>query len=126
MHELAIAESVKEIVVRHAQGSRVTSVQLRVGHLRQVVPSALTFAFDLVTAGSVAEGAELEIEDVPTAGMCRCCDAPTELRDFPLGCERCGGLDVEITSGEELVVDSLELAEQEPVTSESSRMNEAM
>jgi hydrogenase nickel incorporation protein HypA/HybF len=119
MHELAIAESVKELVVRHAQGRRVTRVQLRVGHLRQVVPSALSFAFDLVTAGSVAEGAELEIEDVPTAGTCRRCDAPTELRSFPLGCERCGGRDIEITSGEELVVDSLDLAEQGTVTSES-------
>ena len=68
MHELAIAQSVVAIADRHASGRRVASVQLKVGHLRQVVPSALTFAFQLVAEGTVLEGAELEIEVVPAAG----------------------------------------------------------
>jgi Zn finger protein HypA/HybF involved in hydrogenase expression len=42
MHELAIAESVLEIACRHAAGRRVTKIELRVGHLRQVVPSSDT------------------------------------------------------------------------------------
>ncbi|MDQ3659257.1 MAG: hydrogenase maturation nickel metallochaperone HypA, partial [Actinomycetota bacterium] len=41
MHELAIADSIVQIAGRHANGRRVTKVQLKVGHLRQVVPSAL-------------------------------------------------------------------------------------
>ena len=48
MHELAIAHSVVAIAERHAAGRRVRAVELRVGHLRQVVPSSLTFAFDLL------------------------------------------------------------------------------
>ena len=48
MHELAIAESIVQIASRHAKGRRVTKVQLKVGHLRQVVPSALAFSFELV------------------------------------------------------------------------------
>ena len=40
MHELAIAESIVGIGGRHANGRRVTKVHLKVGHLRQVVPSA--------------------------------------------------------------------------------------
>jgi hydrogenase nickel incorporation protein HypA/HybF len=111
MHELAIAQSVVAIAGRHAGGRRVASVQLEVGHLRQVVPSALTFAFELVAEGTALEGAALEIDVVPAAGCCRTCGAETMLPGFPLCCARCGGFDVEVTRGEELLVKSLELDE---------------
>ncbi len=82
------------------------------GHLRQVVPSALGFAFDLLAQGTELEGADLTIEEVPAAGVCRDCGADTVLPDFPLQCRSCGGLDVEVTAGEELLVDSLELEDE--------------
>ena len=111
MHELSIAESVVAIASRHAAGRRVAKVELKVGHLRQVVPTALEFAFELVAQGTEVEGAELQMEVVPAAGACRACGAETELAEFPLHCGRCGGFDVEVTAGEELLVDSLELEE---------------
>ena len=113
MHELAIAESVVEVAMRHARGRRVTKVELRVGHLRQVVPSALAFAFELTTRGTELEGAGLEIAAVPVAGVCRTCGAHTPLPELPLTCRQCGGFDVEVTEGEELSVDALELEEAE-------------
>lgn len=116
MHEMSIAASVVEIACRHAAetvssplGQRVTKVQVRVGHLRQVVPSALSFSFELVSQGTAAEGAELEIEAVPAVGLCRRCDAETVLHAFPLQCGSCAGFDLKIVSGEELVVELLEL-----------------
>ena len=48
MHKLSIAESIVQIAGRHANRRRVTKVQLKVGHLRQVVPSALAFSLELV------------------------------------------------------------------------------
>jgi hydrogenase nickel incorporation protein HypA/HybF len=116
MHELSIAESVVRIASDHASGRRVTKVELRVGHLRQVVPSALDFAFELVAHGTPVEGAELVQEVVPATGRCRACGEESEQEGFPLGCARCGGLDVEVTGGEELLVDSLELEETELAT----------
>jgi hydrogenase nickel incorporation protein HypA/HybF len=113
VHELAIAESVLEIARRHAQGRRIVAVELKVGYLRQVVPSALTFAFELLVQETEAEGAALVIEEVPAAGTCHSCGAETGLPEFPLQCERCGGFDVEVTEGEELLVASLELEEPE-------------
>ena len=47
------------------------------------------------------------MEEVPAAGECRACGAETALPDFPLCCRECGGFDVEVTAGEELLVDSL-------------------
>jgi hydrogenase nickel incorporation protein HypA/HybF len=111
MHELAIAESVVDIAVRHAAGQKVVKVELEVGHLRQVVPAALEFAFELVAKGTPVDGAELCMRDVPAAGVCRTCGAETTLPGFPLACESCGGFDVDVTHGEELRVESLELEE---------------
>ena len=116
MHELSIAQAVVAIVSRHAGGRTVHKVELRVGHLRQVVPDALEFAWQLLTEGTAMEGAELVIEAVPISGRCRDCQAETTMNDFPLRCGRCGGLDVELVTGEELLVDALELEENEAPT----------
>jgi hydrogenase nickel incorporation protein HypA/HybF len=111
MHELSIAESVVRIAAAHAAGRPVAKVELKVGHLRQVVPDALAFAFQLVAEGTPVEGAELVLEEVPPAGRCRRCGAESELgtSGFPLQCPVCEGLDLELLRGEELLVDALEL-----------------
>lgn len=111
MHELAIAQSIVQIATAHAGRRRVTKVWVRVGHLRQVVASALEFSFELATEGTPAAGASLEIEPVPAAGICRRCGRESELFEFPLRCLSCGAVDLEITGGEELLVESLELEE---------------
>jgi hydrogenase nickel incorporation protein HypA/HybF len=117
MHELAIAESVVDIATRHAAGRRVARVELEVGHLRQVVPSALSFAFELVARGTPVEGAELSMREVEAAGRCLSCGADTPLPTLPLTCGSCGGFDVEVTRGEELRVEALELEEEAVATS---------
>ena len=109
MHELALAESVVRVVCAHAAGRPVTRVELKIGHLRQVVPSALEFSFRLVAQGTEAEGAELVMEQISAAGRCSDCGAESELHGFPLRCGACGGLGLELLRGEELLVDSLEV-----------------
>jgi hydrogenase nickel incorporation protein HypA/HybF len=113
MHELAIAESVVRIAANHARGRSVTRVELKVGHLRQVVPDALAFAFALVAEGTEVEGAELVMEEVPAAGRCRRCGSEGELPAFPLACGACGSWDVDVLRGEELLVDALECEARE-------------
>jgi hydrogenase nickel incorporation protein HypA/HybF len=112
MHELSIADSMVRIADRHAAGRRVARVEVMVGALRQVVPSALEFAFGLVAEGTAVEGAEVAIEEVPAAGVCRGCAAESVLSGFPWRCPRCGGLELEVVRGEELQVESLELEDQ--------------
>jgi hydrogenase nickel incorporation protein HypA/HybF len=112
MHELAIADSVVRIGCAHAAGRKVRTVELKVGHLRQVVPSALEFAFALVAEGTELEGSELRMEVVPAGGRCRACGFDGPLPQFPLQCQSCGGFDVEVLRGEELLVDALEIEDE--------------
>lgn len=116
VHELAIAQSILTIAERHAAGRRISRVEVEVGHLRQVVPAALRFSFELVAEGTAAEGAELELTEVPAGGVCRRCGADGDLGAFPLACQACGGLDVEVTRGEELTVEAIEVTDDALVT----------
>jgi hydrogenase nickel incorporation protein HypA/HybF len=111
MHELSIACAIAEIAEEQGAERRVVAVHVRVGHLRQVVPSALELAFELVTQGTPLEGARLELEAVPVAGRCNACGRQGALEAFPIGCAACGSVDVQVCAGEELTVEELEIEE---------------
>ena len=111
MHELSICSAIATTAARHADGRAVTQVTVQIGHLRQVVPDALQFSWEVVSSASDLERAELVIEQIPAVVECRACGARTTL-DLPiLACGSCGGFDVNLISGEELMVVSLELAD---------------
>ena len=56
MHELAITQSVVDAVLERTGDRHVSVVRLRVGRLSGVVPDAMRFCFELVTAGTAARG----------------------------------------------------------------------
>jgi hydrogenase nickel incorporation protein HypA/HybF len=114
MHELSMADAIVSVAAKHADGRRVALVEVKVGRLRQVVPSALEFAFELVSEGTPVEGAELRIEEVPVHVVCQGCGAESRVAQFPFACASCDSLDVEVRSGDELLVDALELV-NEPI-----------
>ncbi len=108
------------IAEEHAGARRVVRVDVEIGQLRQVVPDALRFAFKVVASGTVVEGAELGIEQVPVEGLCRRCAARTTLERFPFACAECGALDLEIVNGEQLSVEALELIDERPAYAEAT------
>jgi hydrogenase nickel incorporation protein HypA/HybF len=109
MHELAISQSVVDAVTDRTGTARVAAVRLRVGRLAGVVPDAMSFCFELVTAGTTLDGALLEFEQPEGRGHCRTCGARFALADLVLLCD-CGSADVEVLSGRELAVASVVLA----------------
>jgi hydrogenase nickel incorporation protein HypA/HybF len=111
MHELSIATALADIVLRHAEGRKVTAVEVKVGRLRQVVPDALEFGWELVVRETPLEGAVLELEDVPVTLRCRACEAESHAEGFPFVCAACGELDVEVMAGDELSVEAIEVDE---------------
>lgn len=107
MHEMSLAESMLEIVestARKAGASRVTAVCLVVGALSHVEREALRFCFDVVTRGSVADGATLEIDDVPGEAWCMPCGATVPIAAVGEACPRCGSYQLAVTGGDDLRV----------------------
>ena len=109
MHELGITQSVVDAVTARTGSAPVASVRLRVGRLAGVVPDAMRFCFELVTAGTPLEGAELEFDQPEGRGRCRTCGADFALVDLILLCD-CGSADVEVLTGRELAVASVVMA----------------
>ena len=111
MHEFSVASAVVDTAVRHADGRRVIVVSLRCGRLRQVVPESLQFAFGILTRETLCEGARLDLEVVPARLSCAACPGEWEIELPVFRCPGCGGADVEVLSGEELEVESIEVEE---------------
>jgi hydrogenase nickel incorporation protein HypA/HybF len=109
MHEMALTQSVVDAVCDYAAGRRVHSVKLEVGALCAVVPDAMRFCFDLATEGTLADGAQLDLDITPAAAHCRSCDTDFELNDFIMLCP-CGSADVEVLAGRELKILSMEVS----------------
>jgi hydrogenase nickel incorporation protein HypA/HybF len=111
VHELSLSSAIVNTVVKHADGRRVTLVELRVGKLRQVIPDTLEFYFEFVARGTVCEGARLEQQVIDARLHCRGCDHGWAIEIPAFRCPECSGSDVEIASGDEFEVEAIEVEE---------------
>lgn len=111
MHELSISSAVVDTVVKHAAGRRVSGVHLRLGTLRQVVPESLEFFFGLVARDTVCEGATLTWEVIVARLRCEDCGHDWTLDVPAFRCPVCGGAHVDVRSGQELEVETIEVEE---------------
>jgi hydrogenase nickel incorporation protein HypA/HybF len=107
MHEMSLAEGIIELVedtARRENAARVGLVVLEIGRLSSVEPEALRFCFDVVTRGGIADGAALEIVDVPGVGWCMPCAATVPMNELYGACPVCGSHQVQPTGGTEMRV----------------------
>lgn len=111
VHELSLSGAVLNTAVKHAGERRVSLVSLRVGRLRQVVPDTLEFYFEFVARGTVCEGAALELLLVEASLRCNPCAREWQIEIPAFRCPTCGGSDVEVASGDEFEVESIEIEE---------------
>jgi hydrogenase nickel incorporation protein HypA/HybF len=111
MHEMGMCEDVLHAIERRARGRTVAAVGVRTGTMLRVVPDAFRQSFELVAAGSVADGAEIELTDVPAGGRCEACDATFEVAEAFPACPDCDSVDVVVTGGDELTLEWLRYAE---------------
>ena len=114
MHELALSRGIVDTVERHADGLRVTSVQMRIGTLRQVVADSLAFYFEVVSRGTACEGARLDHELVTALLTCPTCGETWDPAD-PVPRFRCSscGTAGDVVRGEEFEVESITIEEED-------------
>jgi hydrogenase nickel incorporation protein HypA/HybF len=109
MHELGITRSVVAICTEHAKGATVKRVTLEIGRLSAIMPEAVRFCFDICAKGTVVEGAQLEILEIPGRAVCQQCHAEIALTQLFGRCD-CGSRDLTLMAGTELKVKEMETA----------------
>jgi hydrogenase nickel incorporation protein HypA/HybF len=110
VHEFGLCEGVLEAVRSRAGGRPVSGIRVRCGVRHAVDPATMAQAFGFVAVGTEAEGAAVEVVTVPVTVNCRACGAVGESTDVLATCPGCGGSDVELSGGDELVLESVRYA----------------
>ena len=112
MHELPITESILNIAVEASGRHRIAAIHLVVGDLASIVDDSVQFYFDIISKGTLAEGAVLDFQHRPASMVCGDCGTQFEVRPpLPSACPHCGGSRLRITGGRELRVESIEVSE---------------
>ncbi len=94
---------------REARAARVDVIHLRIGALSGVVPDALRFAYEALIPGTIAQKAELTIEEVPARFWCAECHQEFESEDMLAECPRCSRPSGELRAGREMEITSMEI-----------------
>jgi hydrogenase nickel incorporation protein HypA/HybF len=107
MHEMALAEGVREIVdavARDNGARRVRLVRLEIGRLASVEVEAMRFAFEVVKRGSLADTAGLEIVETDGAAWCMPCSVTVPVHSRADPCPHCGSHQLQVSSGDRMRV----------------------
>ena len=110
MHEISLVKAllcqIEDLVVQH-RAKRVSCVKLTVGEFSGVEPDLLEMAFVQQSQNSTIAGASLSMTRRPLTGVCRSCSEEFPIVQFRFQCPGCGSADVQVSSGEELILESV-------------------
>lgn len=112
MHEMSLMAGVFDIIGQNMVEypmAKILRVRLVVGALTNVAPDAMQLAFDVMSKGTPVAGAELEISEVPLTARCEDCGWQGEIGQYKFLCPDCASQQLEILTGRELYLDSLEV-----------------
>ncbi|HEY1625735.1 MAG TPA: hydrogenase maturation nickel metallochaperone HypA [Streptosporangiaceae bacterium] len=107
MHEFGLCEGVLDAVRTRAAGRPVAAIRVRCGVRHAVDPESMAQAFTMIAAGTEAAGAAVDVVTVPAVLTCRDCGAAGESTDLMTACHSCGSVNVAVSGGEELILESV-------------------
>jgi hydrogenase nickel incorporation protein HypA/HybF len=112
MHELSACQALHEQVkatARQHDARVVTRIKVPIGPLSEVESCLLKQAFPIASTGSIAEGAEPILEDLPVQVHCEHCGAEARADADRLRCGRSGDYHTRFVGGDELLLASVGL-----------------
>ena len=112
MHELSVCLSLLQqlqTIAEQRNASAVERVYLKIGPLSGIEPHLLRQAYPLAVAGTVAENAELVIEAAEVIVTCTQCGSESKVLPNRLLCADCGDFRTRVISGDEMILQRLEL-----------------
>jgi hydrogenase nickel incorporation protein HypA/HybF len=116
MHEMGIALQIIEIATGSLPAAlgnaRVAQINLKIGKLAAIVPESLRFCFDVAIKDTPLAGAKLAVEEMPVVARCKDCNAQWTIDEPVFICKTCDSGSLEILSGRELDIESIEVVEE--------------
>jgi len=109
MHGLSITENILDIAIKHAKGQQITDLFLVVGELSSILDDSVAFYWDMISQGTLAEGAKLHFRRIPAEFQCRECEYRYAPGQENYACPNCGSLRVGVIAGEEFFVEAIEV-----------------
>lgn len=112
MHESGLTEDLFTHTMQHAReanAQRVTRVRVIIGALSDATSESIRFYFDLLATGTIAEGADLDFDRAPGKAHCIACGNDVTIDELFTTCPNCGMYALQITSGNGVYLDSLEV-----------------
>jgi len=123
MHELPVTQSALNLALRYAEqenAARVTDLYLKIGALSSIVDDSVQFYWDIISRGTIAEGATLHFERVPMRMVCFDCGQSYTPEPGTLTCPHCGGEHVQVAGGDEFRLESIGIERKETAPDEVS------
>jgi hydrogenase nickel incorporation protein HypA/HybF len=112
MHELAICQALMnqvESIAMERNAVNVVTIVVGMGPLSGVEEQLLKHAYPVASAGTIAEGAELIIENLPVRVKCSQCGCESDAVPNKLVCQHCGDWRTTLVSGDEMMLMRVEL-----------------
>lgn len=117
MHELPVTQGILDVALNAAQqagGYRITRIDLVIGELSSIVDDSIQFYFDILSRGTLAEGACMSIRREPAQATCQDCGFQWTV-NIPLvpSCPSCQGHRFQVTGGRTFYVESIEVNDED-------------
>ena len=112
MHEFALSENIIETICEKVTDdfSIITEINIDVGAFSGVVTESLKFGLQLILNEKKRSDIRVNINNVPAVIKCECGEK-YEIRDVFESCPECHSFNRSITSGTDVIINSVELRE---------------
>ena len=112
MHELAVTKGLLKIWLEEGEKhkiEKINKINIKVGELTDLVPDCISYYFNIVARGTIAENTEINVEKIPVEIECNECGYKGIIGKNDYKCPKCKGLQYEITKGREFYLDTMEV-----------------
>lgn len=122
MHEMPVTQSLLNMALSKAEqagANRILELHLVIGDLSTFVDDSISFYWDMLSEGTIAEGSSLHFHRVPAEMHCLDCQQAYQPEPGELLCPSCQGAHLEIRAGDEFQLESIVIDEDESAIHET-------
>lgn len=112
MHEYAVTQNIVEIAVKEAKAAgagRIIEIKIVIGDLSSIIDESVDMYFEILSKGTLAEGARLKFKRMPAVLNCSSCGNSFNKPGKGFECPLCGGSGKLTGAGREFYIESLEV-----------------